>query len=83
MAHRYNEGTAIDAVLRRIEARNQPVRRNGGRSPDDLSDPDPRRWVDYVCTVGNVLSAFEHTGIEPFRDQIELEGAQPEAFRAD
>jgi hypothetical protein len=34
----------------------------------------PTRWrVDYVCTVGTVLYAFEHTGIEPFADQIELE----------
>ena len=73
MAGRYNEGNAIDAVLRRIEARDQAVRRNDGRSPDDLNDPDPLRRVDYVCTVGNVLYAFEHTGIEPFRNQIELE----------
>lgn len=73
MAGRYNEGKAIDAVLRRIEARDQILRLNDGRSPDDLNDPDPLRRVDYVCTVGDVLYAFEHTGIEPFDNQIELE----------
>jgi hypothetical protein len=73
MAGRYNEGKAIDAVLRCIEARDRTVRRSDGRSPDDLNDPDPLRRVDYVCTVGDVPYAFEHTGIEPFRDQIEFE----------
>src|SRR5712692_6455935 len=57
----------------RIEAREQSGRLNDGRSPDDLNDPGPLRRVDYVCTVGNVLYAFEHTGIEPFADQIVLE----------
>ncbi len=72
MASRYNEGKTIDAVLRRIEARDNTIRMNDGRSPDDLRDPDPLRRVDYVCTVGHTLYAFEHTGIEPFADQIEL-----------
>lgn len=73
MAGRYNERKAIDAVLCHIEARDMRARRNDGRSPDDLNDPDPLRRVDYVCTVGNTLYAFEHTGIEPFANQIELE----------
>jgi hypothetical protein len=80
MACRYNEVKAIDAVLRRIEARDQSTRLNDGRSPDDLNDPDPLRRVDYVCTVRNMLYAFEHTGIEPFGNQIELEGPQPQLF---
>lgn len=73
MADRYNEGKAIDAVLRRIEACENASRLADGRSPDDLKDPDPGRRVDYVCTVGNQLYAFEHTGIEPFENQIMLE----------
>jgi hypothetical protein len=73
MASRYNERKAIDAVLRRIEARDQAVRLNDGRSPDDLNDPDPLRRVDYVSTVGKTLHAFEHPGIEPFAGQIESE----------
>jgi len=52
MAAGYNEGKAIDAVLRYIATRDQTVRQSDGRSPDDLNDPDPLRRVDYVCTVG-------------------------------
>ncbi len=73
MAGRFNEGKAIDAVLRRIEARDQAFRMDDGRSPDDLNDPNLLKRVDYVCTVGRMLYAFEHTGIEPFGNQIELE----------
>jgi hypothetical protein len=73
MADRYNEGKAIDAVLRFIESRENATRLNDGRSPDDLRDRDPDRRVDYVCTVGKQLYAFEHTGIEPFENQIRLE----------
>ncbi len=72
MAARYNEGKALDAVIRRIEARDGTSRAGDGRSPDDLGDPDPQRRVDYVCTVGAQLHAFEHTGIEPFGDHIEM-----------
>jgi hypothetical protein len=72
MTSRYNEGKAIDAILRRIEARDNTLRMSDGRSPDDLHDPDPQRRVDYVCTVGQTLYAFEHTGVEPFANQIEL-----------
>lgn len=56
------------------------VRLNDGQSPDDLNDPDPLRRVDYVCTVGKTLHAFEHTGIEPFADQIELEKHNQKLF---
>jgi hypothetical protein len=69
--HRYNEGRTIDAVLRLIENREQQRRAPDGRSPDDLMDPDPHRRVDYVCSVGESLYAFEHTGIEPFHDFIQ------------
>jgi hypothetical protein len=44
-----------------------------GRSPDDLRDPNESRRVDYVVTIGGKLFAFEHTGIEPFLDQIKFE----------
>ena len=42
-------------------------------SPDDQQDPDKDRRVDYVCTVGKQLYAFEHIGIEPFEQQIKME----------
>jgi hypothetical protein len=67
----YNEGKAIDAVLRRIEAR-QECARSDGWSPDDSQDPDSQRRVDYVCKVGHLLYAFEHTGIEPFDNHIKM-----------
>jgi hypothetical protein len=73
VVERYNEGKAIDAMLRRIEERDQSGRRDDGRSPDDLREADPQRRVDYVCTIGDRLYAFEHTGIEPFGNQIEME----------
>ncbi len=73
MAAKFNEGKAIDAVIRRIEERENTLRLDDGRSPDDLQDADRERRVDYVCTVGNQLCAFEHTGIELFPNQIELE----------
>ena len=69
----YNEGKAIDAVLRRIEAREASLRLGDGWSPDDQQDPDKDRRVDYVCTIGKQLYAFEHTGIEPFENQIKME----------
>ncbi len=72
MADRYNEGKALDAVLRFIEEREHAPRENDGRSPDNLNDWDEQRRVDYVCTVGQTLYAFEHTGIEPFPNQIRL-----------
>ncbi len=68
MADSNSEGKALDAVLRFIETRDYALRGNDGWSPDDRknSDPDPLRRVDYVCTVGRLLYAFEHTRIEPF-----------------
>jgi hypothetical protein len=69
-----NEGKALDAVLRFIEKRDNALRKSDGWSPDDPTnpDPDPLRRVDYVCTVGQLLYAFEHTRIEPFIGQIEF-----------
>ena len=69
-----NEGKALDAVLRFIEVRDNAHRKNDGWSPDDPKHPDSDRLrrVDYVCTVGQLLYAFEHTRIEPFIDQIRL-----------
>ena len=80
MANRYNEGKALDAVLRFIEARDHAPRESDGRSPDDVNDPDEQRRVDYVCTVGQTLYAFEHTGIEPFIDQIRFEDHNRKLF---
>ena len=49
VAKRYNEGKALDAVLRFIEARDHTPRENDGRSPDELSDPDEQRRVSMFA----------------------------------
>lgn len=67
---RFNEGKALDAVLRRIETRDGVMRGDDLRFPEKENHPAP---VDLVCTVGTGLVAFEHTGIEPFPRQIEME----------
>jgi len=76
---RFNEGKALDAVIRHIEQRDGIRRAGDGRSPDDAADPDPQRRVDYVVTLGARLYAFEHTGIEPFDKFIEM-GEHNRAF---
>jgi hypothetical protein len=43
---------------------------------DQVGDRAEHREIagqGYVCTVGDRLYAFEHTGIEPFDNQIEME----------
>ncbi len=68
----YNEGKAVDAVIRLIEARQGCRRADDGWSPDDSDIDDPRRRVEYVITIGDRLFAIEHTGIEPFPDQVKM-----------
>ena len=77
-----NEGKALEAVLRFIESRDNTLRENDGWSPDDPKDPDPdeQRRVDYVCTVGRLIYAFEHTRVEPFSNQIRLEDHNQKLF---
>ena len=57
MPRRFNEGKALDAVIRHIEQRDAITRGDDGRSPDDLADPDPLRRVDYVVSLGAQLAA--------------------------
>jgi hypothetical protein len=80
MVSRYNEGKALDAVLRTIEAREGVVRSPDGWSPDETGIPDAAKRVDYVCTIGGALYALEHTGIEPFGEQIDLEVSNRRLF---
>jgi hypothetical protein len=65
---KFNEGKAVDAVIRCIEARERWQRGDDGRSPEAERHAAP---VEFVCTIGGRLFAFEHTGIEPFPRQIE------------
>ena len=66
---RVNQGKACDAVIRRIEAREGHLR-------GDLSFPEREHHsapIEVTRRIGERLFAFEHTRIEPFERQIELE----------
>ena len=65
-----NEGRVLDAVNRRIEARD-------GVQQSDVGDPEAERHrapVDQVCTLGGLMYAFEHTEIESHPEHIEIMG---------
>jgi hypothetical protein len=66
---RFNEGKACDAVIRWIEIRESAARQQL-RFLKQERHQDP---VELTCVIGNRLFGFEHTGIEPFEDQIRLE----------
>lgn len=70
MTTQFHEGKVLDAVLRRIEARDSVARGADVRSPENERHPAP---IDLACSLGGRLFAFEHTGIEPFARQIEME----------
>jgi hypothetical protein len=65
---KFNEGKAIDAVIRRVEERDECRRANDGHSPECEGHAAP---IDFACTISDRLYALEHTGIEPFTGQIE------------
>jgi hypothetical protein len=73
----FNEGKALDAVLRRIESRDGVRRGDDVRSPEREGHPAP---IDLACTVGGRPFAFEHTGIEPFRGEIRMRVANRRLF---
>jgi hypothetical protein len=66
---RFNEGKVCDAVIRWIEMRENASRQQL-RFPEQEQHQHP---VELTCVIGNRLFAFEHTGIEPFENQIRLE----------
>lgn len=65
----FNEGKACDAVLRHIERREGSAR-SDLRSPEQEGHAAP---VELTCRIGNQLYALEHTGIETFDGQMEIE----------
>jgi hypothetical protein len=67
--NRFNEGKACYAVIRHIEARDGGTRQNL-RSPEQEGDTAP---IELTCFIGGRRFAFEHTGIEPFEGQIDIE----------
>jgi hypothetical protein len=74
---RLNEGKACDAVIRRIEARERHTRGNL-RFPEREGHS---AGVELTGTIGARLSAFEHTGIEPFEGHFELEAKAKVHFK--
>ena len=73
---RFNEGKACDAVVRRIERREDAAR-------CDLWLPERERHpfpIELACEIGGRLFAFEHTGIEPFDGHMDLQARAPAHF---
>jgi hypothetical protein len=67
--NRFNEGKACDAILRHIEAR-EGCTRQDLRWPEQEGHPAP---IELIRSIGDQLYAFEHTGVEPFEGQIQIE----------
>jgi hypothetical protein len=67
----FNEGKACDAIIRHIEARAK-ARRANIRLHD--AHPQADRRIELTFEVGSTLYAMEHTGIEPFRDFMRMNG---------
>ena len=65
----FHEGKACDAIVRRLEER-ENVLRASLRSPEQKRHPFP---VEIAFTLGSQLFALEHTGIEPFKGHIRME----------
>jgi hypothetical protein len=68
VSREFNEGKACDAVARLLEQRTGTVRQNV-TTPDTDGHPDP---IELAVKIGGTLYALEHTGIEPFDNQIDL-----------
>jgi hypothetical protein len=74
---RFHEGKACDAVIRRIEAREQALRCNL-RWPKQDGHAAP---IELTCQIGGQLFAIEHTGIEPFAGHLRLEADAEKHFK--
>jgi hypothetical protein len=64
----FHEGMVLDAVLKRIESRDN-VQRADVFDPEGTKEKVP---IDLACRFGGQNIAFEHTGIEAFPGQIRL-----------
>lgn len=72
----FNEGKVCDAVVRRLEEREQQQRANL-RWPEQENHPHP---VEVVFELSSQLYALEHTGIEPFDGHIRMEAQTAKLF---
>jgi hypothetical protein len=74
---RFNEGKVCEAIVRRLEERQQSAR-HGLRSPEDEGHPHP---VEAAFMIGDRLFALEHTGIEPFGGHVRMEAEADRHFK--
>jgi hypothetical protein len=76
MGVKFNEGLACEAIVRRLESRDQRVRANV-RFPEKEQHAFS---VEATFEIGDQLQAMEHTGIEPFDDHMKMEGEAERHF---
>jgi hypothetical protein len=72
----FNEGKTCDAIIRRLEGRENLVR-TGLRWPERERHQFP---VELAFTLGNQPFALEHTGIEPFEGHVRMEAQAERLF---
>jgi len=72
----FHEGKICDAMVRRLEEREQCERANL-RSPEKEGHKFP---VELAFDLGKQLFALEHTGIEPFEGHLEMEAQTEKLF---
>jgi hypothetical protein len=72
----FNERKACDAVIRRLENREEQ-RRGNIRWPEQENHNAP---VEIAFTLGNQLYAMEHTGIEPLAGHLRMEAQSGNLF---
>jgi hypothetical protein len=72
----FNEGKVCDAIVRRLEEREQQARA-GLRWPEQENHKSP---VEVAFMLGDQLYALEHTGIEPFQGHVRMEAQTERLF---
>jgi hypothetical protein len=72
----FNEGKVCDAIVRRLEEREQHARADL-RWPEHEEHESP---VEVAFTLGGQLYALEHTGIEPFEGHVRMEAQTEKLF---
>jgi hypothetical protein len=72
----FNEGKVCEAIVRRLEERDQHKRTNL-RWPEQEKHKFP---VEVAFTLGDQLYALEHTGIEPFEGHLRMEARTEKLF---
>jgi hypothetical protein len=72
----FNEGKVCDAIVRRLEEREQRTRADV-RWPEQENHKFP---VELAFSLGDQLFALEHTGIEPFKGHLRMEAQTERLF---